>query len=542
MAIADDISVATNGDIRYTGTTNNYTVIEFHRFLQGLADNASSSGDDLLDITDDTPSERSTDNIITLYQPYNIDDTLAQHLYDGSIIQKNGDEIYDGIINFGVQGIHIEIMQNGQLITPNFWTTGINADSNAGISHGFMVKVRTNGQDIDGRRLIGLAREFGNSYTEFSINGTSRGNNVLALTHSTDLNNQTPESTVSTWDTITNLNEGYVGIDVDNNGVDEYYYSKWDKDTYTINDFYERMKWLTRRGSTETLYGLNGDIFRGITHEIDIDTTTGTFNSYEPISWGGGTGQMLAINDVTAGTKMWIQLLTGVPPIDEEVITGGTSGATAVVNVNVIERPIATSFVGASTGSALIGSYGLALEATDLSANDKVFDLTNTQMTPPNYVTFTVAGLVSGEDRVLVTDELNGGVNESQFTLNGGTTSGDTSVVVNEVIPSDTPTSATIRVFDGSVFVRVAYTGWNGSTFTGCTDVPTASDGANAYLSYIDTLAGADTESYTCVYNTDRDLFIRVRDGGASPIKTFQTTGTLGAGGGSTTAIRTSDE
>ena len=60
-------------------------------------DDAAASGDDILDITDATASERSTDNIITLKAPYNIDDTAAQHLYDGSIIQAGGDTIYDGI-------------------------------------------------------------------------------------------------------------------------------------------------------------------------------------------------------------------------------------------------------------------------------------------------------------------------------------------------------------------------------------------------------------------------------------------------------------
>ena len=69
MAIADDFSVSDTvlGEIRYTGSTANYTVIEFHRFLQDLADNETIVGaDDKLDITDTTPSDRSTDNIITL--------------------------------------------------------------------------------------------------------------------------------------------------------------------------------------------------------------------------------------------------------------------------------------------------------------------------------------------------------------------------------------------------------------------------------------------------------------------------------------------
>jgi len=43
------------------------------------------------------------------------------------------------------------------------------------------------------------------------------------------------------------------------------------------------------------------------------------------------------------------------------------------------------------------------------------------------------------------------------------------------------------------------------------------------------------------VYSSDRTLFIRVRDGGGTPIVPFETTGTLGSAGGSVTAIRQAD-
>src|SRR3990167_6701691 len=112
--VTTDYSIATNGDIRYTGTTTNNTVIEFHRWLGDLMDDALAAGNDLLDITDATASERSTDNIITLKTPFNIDDTLAQHLYDGSIIQNGGAEIYDGILVFANANTPLQILQNGQ--------------------------------------------------------------------------------------------------------------------------------------------------------------------------------------------------------------------------------------------------------------------------------------------------------------------------------------------------------------------------------------------------------------------------------------------
>lgn len=79
MAIGDDFSVdPTTDNIRYTGTgTTTYRVLNFHRWLQDLADDASASGDDLVDITSETPSDRSTDNIITLLGIYNIDPESA---------------------------------------------------------------------------------------------------------------------------------------------------------------------------------------------------------------------------------------------------------------------------------------------------------------------------------------------------------------------------------------------------------------------------------------------------------------------------------
>ncbi|MDP3245156.1 MAG: hypothetical protein Q8M83_05890, partial [bacterium] len=385
--------------------TNN-TVIEFHRWLGDLMDDALATGNDLLDITDATASERSTDNIITLKAPFNIDDTLAKHLFDGSIIQDNGNTIYEGILVFAAAGMYLGIVQNGAVIAEpnNFWTTGLNADAANGISHRFMLKVRTAGADIDGRRIIGQTREFGFTYSEFKINGTSRGNNVLALTYASDLNNQTAAATVAGWTTITNTTVGYRLLDVNNDTTTEPYYSEWNRDTFTINQFYERMKWVTRRGSAEIIYpavtGLNGELFRGITHEVNVDTPTLTFSATGAATWAGGTGQMLAINSTTAPTKMWIQLKTGVAPTDNQTITVGT--ATCLMNITITERTLSFPFIGASTGSAIIGAYGVGIEVLDLTSSDKLTDLTNTLRVPPNNVTFTVSGLVIGEDRVLV--------------------------------------------------------------------------------------------------------------------------------------------
>ena len=553
--------IQSNKDIRYIGPThtqagaNWVTVLELHRWLQDLADDASMAGDDYMDITQPTPSDKAFETIINLINGYNIDDETAEYIYGGSIIQSGGDVIYDGIQVIANEGCFVEIVQNGAIIANDFWNSipngesvgGINRDVANGISAKFMVKVRASGADIDGRKLLLQTREWGKTYSEFKVNGTGRGINVVPLTYADDLNNQTAVGTVAGWTDITNVSEGYNGIDVDNNGADEYYYSKWDRDAYSINQFYERMKWLTRRGSASTLYGFNGELFRGITHEINLTTPrTGTFNAFEEVTWTGGKGRMLAIDSVGTATKMWIQLMTGTAPGTGVTITGTTSSATATTTGSPIERTLSFPFCGVSTGSAIIGAYGFGIEALDLSASDKLFDLTNTQRIPPNYVTFIVGGIVSGEDYVLVGPESAGALDVDQLTLNTSLSgAAETAVVVTTTIPSDTPATGTIRIqLNSGRYRKVAYTSWTGSTFTiGSTDFSgdPATAPKNVFISYIDKLAASTQESFTTVYASDRGLFIRVRDGGATPIKTFETVGTLGSAGGSSTAVRTSD-
>lgn len=485
-----------------------------------------------------------------------------------------------------------------------------------------MVKTRADGVDIDGKRIRVQARELGDTYAEFSAT-LGLGNSTAAIFTGADLNNATLEATIATWSDITNT-EGLRLIDVNGDSTDEEYYSEWNRASRTINQLYERTKWIQRRGTSETIHGMNGELFRGITHSFAYDGETGgspatnddyawglhfdydnesggPFTVGEALTIGTAVGRLLALDDNGATGSMVVSIESGTPA-DNDTITGATSSATADVNgtpagsatgggvmtllavdddgttgnlyvqlirgtapsdndvlyksddqsfelsVNgaVTARTISPEYLGASTGSAIIGAYGVGIEAADLSASDQLFDLTNTLRVPPNNVTFSVGGLISGEDRVLVGPESGGALDLDQLTLSTTLSSAtETAIVVSAAIPSDTPTSGTVRVeLDSGIYRRVAYTGYSGSTFTiASTDF--SSDNAtstnNVFISYIDELASGTSASFTGVYLADRSLFIRVRDGGSSPIKTFETTGTLGSAGGSTTAIRTSD-
>lgn len=542
----------------HAGAASYCTLMEWTRAIQALGDDAEYSGDDEYDIISDTFESRQTDNYVQLINGWTVTDAAIEHIYDGTIQQVSDGTRWDGFVNYGNADVQIQIIQNGAVLADDWWNqsgAGLNPLLASGISHRFMLKTVDAGTDIDNRNLLGTCRRYLYTYAEFQVTGAAPGNNTLALKDSDDLNNNTASGTVATWDQFTNLNEGYVGIDVNNDSTPEYYYSRWDIGGGTtpaspvINDLYEYLKYETRDGSAATLYGLSGELFRGITHQVAISGGAGTWVEPESLSWGtgptAGTGQLIAVNDTTASssTILWMQLLTGVVP-SANTITGN-GGATATAGT-VTDRTVATPFNGVSIGTAMIGSYGLGVDTSDLTKDDKLFDLTNTQRIPPNLVTFSVFGTAAG-DRLLVTNNNAGGIDYAQMALNGTLSGATVTEVVVTSIPIDTPATGTIRIErDSGLYSLHAYTGHDGVDTFDITSTDFSTDNAsntnNVFSSYIDKAAASNPETFQMVYNADRTLFIRNRWAGASPVKTFEGTAGLNTNGGSATVSRISDQ
>lgn len=570
--VRSDKSIRYIGGAHGTATANYVTVLEIHRWLQDLADDASMANDDFLDITGLNPSDKKFDTIITLTNGYNLDDAYttpaSEYIYGGSIIQGSGgtEVIYDGISVVASRGVIVNVIQNNAVLSNKFWNNtpngeafaGINPNPAAGVAMQFMVKIRSAGAYIDNAALLFTTREWGKTFGEFRIPATGRGVNVVPLTYADDLNNTTASGTVATWSTITNLTAGFKQIDVNQDSSLESYYSEWNRDVYTINQFYERMKYSSRNGETTALYGIPGEKFRGITHIVDIGTPTGgtfTTGGATPLSWGSGltagTAQILA-ND-TSGHVLYVQLLTGVVPTNSMSVVQGAVSATTAASNAVVEKTISAPFCGASTGSSLVGAYGFALEYADMAVNDKFTAFDGTTRQPPNNVVFTVNGVLSGY-RVLVGPEDGaGGLKKNQLTLNGALTGAAvTSVVVNETIPANTPSSGTLRILraDGS-YTRHPYSAVNSGTKTFTItsanfSTNNASNAANAFISYIDAAASGTSISYNTVQSANQTLYVEARFGGTGPayadsIKPSKTTGTLSTSGGSATVSPVSD-
>ena len=904
-AIVDtDVSINASGNIRWTGaaTTNRHTVLEFIQWLMDKQDDEQAAGDDLLDITVATPFNRSTDQILTLNSPFNVDDAFITHLYDGSVSQTEptigGETLWSGLEVIGPveTGTDYMVLQNGKVLA-SFWGTGINPEAAPSLVFSrHLVKSKFAGSQVDGQRITVLARELGDQYRRFPVSlGT--GNSVAAIGNGADIFNTTNDATLAGFTTIVNT-EGFQELDIDGTGASgQEYYSQWDIGSQTINDTYERTKWISQRAHTTDLtggtptgadfvidnativgqaqafvpatateklvevraqikilagiptgpiycelwdsddvgaqlaeptgvslarsedveassitstyeevifrfnlfdpsdgtdqsvgldldqvemfavfrhptgtaganfslegastdqdatmnqaddtaavwtasatddinitikssppiHGVPGEIFQGINIEVGYDGEVGTGVAEDNILlWGtkvfydtlaggpffpgeevtfraegdsslktgghvlyddatdelivsldspasaviddndnieglisgatadinvgagailhedksGGTGILLAIDDNGTTGEVYLQVLTGNNPVDDNRIRRDDVSGDPLVDfidatTTLNTRTVSPEYVGTSTGSNIIGAYGIGFDPTDVGASDRFTSLDNSSRVPPNNVLFTVSGLVSTEDRVLVgprtgtaldlaqwlvatalttnaetllvvktgTDtvpfpnaeenwpdtgigvdvsrlrvERNDGVykrvaydsHDGTDTFTLGTpltgaididvTGGDTFTRVsagsfitdgfengvrftgaafanagnNATFTADVVTATTILVVDNTGMVNESGTGDETLTSNGW-DFSAASAGMDeaainndAFMAFIDVLASATTTSFTGVHGgTNRDLFVRIRDGGGTPIKTFEAT------------------
>ena len=499
MAIGDDFEVQADKDIRHVSGTSTYTVLELHRWLQDLAYDSTSVNDDFMSITNQNPSDRATDEIITLINGYNIDDNAAEYLYGGSISQFDGSVQYSGLqvlgsVNSGTT--ELQIVQSDSLLT-NYWGTGLNNSGSTLLR--ILIKSRNDGVDIDGKRIRVQAREWGDTFDFFNVT-LGDGEAVAAISTLEDAQNDSDATSVDSYN-VTNT-EGYQAIDLGQG--DKYYYSKWtyNSESDGLKAFYEYSKYIQRRSSSETLYGINGELFLGITHSYDYDFLSGTPSEGDIVYWAPNIGQGAAVtngpfvdgevvNFQTSGAVarllhhhsdaalFYIEIESGTP-VDAEKIVGVTSDATSETNgtVNesgsvagkgvilaetqadattgthyiqvlqgqapadaqtmIVEAPSLTNwvvdgaptsqdvpknFAGNFTGSALFGTYGLGVDADDLTSSDVLKPLGGGTDSKPVTIDFILSGLKTGSEvrifRVSDDTEVDGVENSTtSFTYN----------------------------------------------------------------------------------------------------------------------------
>ncbi len=345
-----DVSIDASGNIRWTGaaTANRHTMLEFIQWLMDKQDDEQAAGDDLLDITVDTPFLRSTDQILTLNAPFNIDDTFALHLYDGSVSQTEptllGETLWSGLNIIGPveSGTEYMILQNGKVL-PSFWGTGINPEAAPSLVFSrHLIKSKFAGSEIDGQNITVFARELGDQFRRFPVTlGT--GNSVAAIGNGVDIFNTTVDATLAAFTgDIANI-EGFQQIDIDGNGVadgDNEYYSQWTKGAQQVNDVYEYTKWTSQRAHEAD--ATSGAV-SGTDYTVDDATIFGQAQSFIPLS---------DATEKLTEARWQIKIGTGVPtgPLfcelwdSDDAAPGVPTGGALAVSENVLASSITSSY------------------------------------------------------------------------------------------------------------------------------------------------------------------------------------------------------
>ena len=269
-----------------------------------------------------------------------------------------------------------------------------------------------------------------------------------------------------------------------------------------------------------------------------------------------GTALLCAIDDQGTTGNFYVQLLTGIAPLNNQLVRGGTSFATSLVNGTVASRVINNQFAGVYTGANFQTNFGIAIDPTDAVVGDIFPNLLGVNQLPPNNQLGVVGALVAGDyvnvyawDGVAVDVNGDPAPNVTEQALAIALTAG-VSTVVNVGagnIPLNTPQVGNIRIerdSDGN-YDKVPYASHDGDDeYTLVGTAPSAAAIANnVYRSPIDLVTTGTQESYTAVYGgTPDDWGITVRRGSNGPIKTFKGSAEFGATGFNVNAQRITDE
>ena len=475
MAIADDLSVS-GGNIRHVSGTTVYSGLALHEWLQGLADDPNSSGNDDVSMLTANPSKldgpRSAIKpmFLNLINSFNIDDTLAQFINFCSVTQDGGNTLYTGLKSIGsplVAASPVYVVQNGSKIT-KFWPDG---------HIQILVKAKTGGALIDNGDVQVYSRKYGQTYAHFDVNLVAGGEQNAAISTSVTDWTTLDESGASALSAKVAIAFGDTTQDTgDANG------SKLYKGTITLSggctvaEAAQYLQYICREASATVLNGVPGWRYRALN--------------------AGYTPNAAAPFGAVAGGKWFV-----------------------------------------AQGWWIAGLLEADKQKVQLTSHD------GSTVTYPQSGQIEITGIAAGVNVIVGRDNGSGGWVTNEYTLNGATTSGGNTCVVNEAIKTDTPDTGYLRV-NG---VPYLYTGINRGTKTftiSGTWGQVHGNGSPAWCPFLDLTADAASEqSPSFKFNATFTARVMARKGSSpSSLQPAEATFSVGTGLTSYGVIMNPDE
>lgn len=495
-AFLAQFAIAANGTITYVSGSDTFHVNWLHRALQKKVWDFTTDTDDLVSLDKPNPStSEAIGTIITLEDHtadysvrYNIDATVAQYLFGGSVEQDDGAgnvERWSGLIVLGSvsnSATVLQILQNNGLLTEFWGQVNINQLGWNQTDGSTLLRVLVKTYDgasgeIDNSVVNVKASHWGDTYANWTTT-LGLGESVAAINTFSDPQNDTTEGTVNGWTAIATQLEGIDLIDVDGNGNKEFLGTL----NYTgigngnKKSIYERVKSMFAYNTTNTPWGFDGDLWTARVFDCDnLTAGSGTWVQNEQVTWGAGatagSGTLMGVANTAGGsnTRLVLHLETGVAPDASVTLTGagGASQAMSQASTGLVTNP---NWIGTFTGSAWIAAFGVGFEASQLEFGDSVTSLDDEKPTIPQNVAITVNVTVpqaSDDAHVFLAEALGNAPDYAKYTAVGGEVATGTSVDVG-TIDADEPKTGYIGVKHNSdtAYTFYEYTDWNTGTFT----------------------------------------------------------------------------
>jgi hypothetical protein len=382
------------GDIAGDGALNGvvhprcYSPLHLHRLLADLNDDSKHAGNDVLSVYNPTPSARSTDQIVSLNGTVTITDTIAQHMFGGSVDQTGGATQYSGLdvqVTDSDNGTNPVIIQDDAIVSA-YWENAYMPDSIAGKIR-ILRKTREDDVNIDGKRIKGKLLRFNDTFFEGATT-LGQASTALALFSASDGNNQTAVGTVAgaPYNTIV-LTEGYQLIDYNNGNGAQPYALELEFGSASSIQAYERTKYVQREGTAETINGRNAQLFTGVTLDFAYDGESGgPFSEDEIVAWGtevpytGEAGGPFTVGNVIEDDVTFARgriLYLDDQGLAGTLIVAQDSGSAAFGNTNAFTEYSGGTATGATgtTGTVVTNSAAgtMVLLALDDNGTDGFF-------------------------------------------------------------------------------------------------------------------------------------------------------------------------
>lgn len=496
----------------------------------------------------------------------------------------DGENLWPNIYTLGSieeddnQQIYIE-QDGSRLVSGSEWWP----ESGSGTRHiDVLIKTKEAGTEINNGQITVFLRHYpsgGNAdlYDHFGIDLTAGGRNAVPLATSPDINNTTPTTTV---DDYTDITIAFVNGTVAYSSISGSF-TNLETVTWSGGSGIFLKQTTTTGAGTMTIGNVSGDNgplnTETITGSTSGKTATASADMAHAYTMAKNFEQGADFNYsviIGCATRVLSQIYeyfkyvtrigstyTMYPTTYPQGGPGSHSTKQGQLYIRAHEdnqttptntfSPVKASPFGTFAGGKFFGTQGIWIEnmaAADVQ-NFQLIDSGGTTRTPPNKQSLTITNLISGDRVSVFVTSVGTTINKSQYTLGVGNNTGSTTLVVNGSITTDTPSAGTVRVVDTSDTSnnrekRYSYTSWSGSTFSGLSptlDRNYTQTDDTAYVPFIDTTATGASTSVTVIYTADRTILLRVRRYTSTAILPFETTGTFGSTGYSTSCIRTTD-